>query len=633
MPDIVSRIKIEAQGIDQAAREIRKLKQAYDEVGEAAKGLSPTSVASADPFAQATARGGAGQAERNAATEKHNREIRERESANRAMGQMARGGAQSLMSVAESIGAGRPASALGGIAQSLGGMLGGAGGLITGGLLAAGGAAMMTQRFADTAYGRMSEIYGAGISQRLNRGYQEIQNVQAGYGRMGIPLGMVRSFFSGASRSGFNMEDAGALDATSVAMEAMAELGVDPGVFSSLFGQMSRNQLDLGRFAGGRGYNLIKQGAQAFGEENVGMYLQQMSQGIQQMASRGIDISEDALTRQSEFLSGLATFGGMSPEGAAAMAARSLERGRQAAQLQRPEDIMAFQAMRRMSPNASTTEIMLQMERNPDQVNQAVYQYLQTMSGDNEDLLRLRMQRYLGGTMSETVDFIATQRGILSGEEPTDTRSDGKWRRTDAQGNIIPRDFQARRAHALQQSHNFQGIEEASLRLVNNLQELFNSVFIGDTSMDAIGTGMTWQGYKLSKREATPGGSGGWGAGSSDVEMISEYARTFNLPELNQHQKQMLSIGSGDTGTTTFIGENIFEPIVESVFAQVRASGLTQDQEGKLRRAELAYLTDDSTGMVTRMTPDQFENKVAEVLEFLEKTFNFVPTDALPEEH
>ena len=61
MADIMSRIILQAQGGDQAAREVGKVTEAYEKAGRASKGIGgdvSTGGAAGDPFARATAPGG-----------------------------------------------------------------------------------------------------------------------------------------------------------------------------------------------------------------------------------------------------------------------------------------------------------------------------------------------------------------------------------------------------------------------------------------------------------------------------------------------------------------------------------------------------------------------------------------------
>ena len=509
MPDIVSRIRLEAQGADQAAREIRKLRDAYNEVAQAGRGISPAGVG-ADPFAQAvSAPGGGVYGGQRAPADIVNRETRgrnyrnqvsDREKANsdfNASMRRAPGGVTQAMGTAEAAATGRGGTALGQMAGGLGALLGGPVGL---GLLAGGAIAMGAQKFADNAYDRMQNIWGAGISQRVGRTYEDIQTVQTAYGRTGIPIQMVQQFFQAASQAGVNMNRPGALETSNVMMEAMASMGVDPGAAANLMGQMTRGGLGMEQFDA---YNLFGRVSKTFGRENVSMYLQEMARGINQMATQGIDITEEAFSRQTNLIGAFTKFGGMTPEGAIALNQQMMGRGISAAQLQRPEDIIAFQSMR--GAGMSVTDAMLAMEQNPDEVNRRVYQYLKGATGGQEDILRLRLQEYMGGntTMSAVVDFINTMEGIKgkSNEELSSDLGGGTgWigRYKDESGKWVYTD-KARELTAIRQSELFRGIEKSALDLTTGMSKTLQEFFKGPISVNALN--ITWAGYVPTLRE------------------------------------------------------------------------------------------------------------------------------------
>lgn len=505
MPDIVSRIRVEAHGADQAAREIRKLRDAYTEVGQAAQNLSPGGMG-ADPFAQAVSAPGGGVyggqrspadiMDRETRGRNYRDQVRERETSNSAFGgRGVPGGVGQGIGTAEAVATGRAGAAIGTAATGIGALLGGPLGI---GLLAGGAVVMGAQKFADNAFERMQNIWGTGISQRLGRTYENIQDVQTGYGRTGIPFGMVQQFFQAASQTGFNMNRPGALGATNMMMEAMASLGVDPSTVGGLMGGISRAGLDMGRLGGDRGYGLIGQVTKSFGRENVGLYLQEMTRGINEMATKGIDIQEEALTRQTNLLGAFRQYGGMTPEGAIAMNRQMMARGITAAQLQRPEDIIAFQAFR--STGVSVTDAMLAMEQNPDEVNRRVYEHLKGATGGREDILRLRLQEYMGGgtTISQVVDFINTMEGMgkKSQEElSSDLGAGSGWigRHYDENGNLVY-DDPARETVAVRQAELLRGVEESMLALTTGITKTLRDLLTGGLEVNALR--ITWKGYE-----------------------------------------------------------------------------------------------------------------------------------------
>ena len=419
MPDIISRIKVEAQGADQAAREILKLRDAYVAAGEAARGLSANiGGGGSDPFAKATAAGGgatqgggnspADVAMREERSRRYNENVRSRESKNSAMGAFKPSGIQQGFSVAEAMSQGRGGSALGGVMSGLGNLLGGPAGI---GLLAGGIAAMGIQKFADSAYGRIQDIFGTGMSQRMGMSREAVDARMLDYSRGGTPIGMVKSFFQAASVAGVDMSRSSTKGAINAAMDAATLLGTDPNALAGLIGALNRSNVNASNVLNP---SMLGMATKSFGQANTSLFVQSLQGLIDSASSRGIDLTSGSVNGMAQTMAGLASIGGFSAPGAAAFAQQLQGRGIQAASLSSPEDIIAFSAMRKSG--MSVTDTMLAMEQGPEAVNAGVYEYLKQATGGDTDLLRMRMQKYLGPgtTMSQVDRFITTQEEMAS---------------------------------------------------------------------------------------------------------------------------------------------------------------------------------------------------------------------------
>jgi hypothetical protein len=492
MPDIVSRIKVEAQGADQAAREIRKLKDAYDQVAAAAKGLSPGAIGGGDPFSKATApnsgvmAGGQSNADV-AARETRNRDYQEQANRRQNSNQGYNSGLRpsqvgGVFSTAEAAGAGRGGAALGGAANLAAGALGGGLGIA---LLALGAGAMGIQKFAESSYGRMENVFGGGISQRLGATYANTQNYMTELGRSGVPIGMVNALMTSASASGAQFT-AGTAGQFGLFADVAAGTGVDPGLLGQLLGATQRAGVSME-------YGTMAAGAGAFGRGSLGTFFTELNRTIEDAMTSGIKLSQEDLERRSTALSGYVQFGGLSPTGAVALSQTATARAQNAAQLQRPEDIIAFQAIRNLNPNLSITDVLLGMESDTEGTNAAVYQHLKRVAGGNTDLLRMRAQSYLGeGTsMGTAVGWLNTQRALAADETITTAGVRGKI--FDEAGNLVDAD-PARKTVAARQIELLKNVQDASLEITSMLGEF--STWLKGTPISTDATNVMFGGVR-----------------------------------------------------------------------------------------------------------------------------------------
>ena len=465
MPDTISRIRLEAQGADQAAREIRKLEEAYRRVQIAAQGLSPGSIMGGDAFSKATTpnsgvmAGGqtsADVAEREARNRRQTEDSRERQRQNAQYNAALRrtsGLTRTGFDVAEAAGSGRGGSAVGGIAAGLGSLLSGPLGI---GLAVAGIAGMGIQRFAESSQARLQNVFGTGMSQRLGATYADTQNFITGVARTGVPMEMIQGIMSSASAAGaqFNRDTA---ERFGLMANLAADFGVDPGTLGALIGAEER-----GGFATARG--TLRAGLGTFGPGGMGTFLTELTRTIENAMQSGIQLSQEEIDRRGNVIAGYMEFGGLTQTGATALNQMVESRAQQASLLSRPEDIVAFQAVRQANPNMTIVDVLRTMEANPTATNQNVLQYLQRATGGNQDELYLRLRNYLGGnaTIGQIDAFIENM-----GRDIPPGAGAGL-----PQAALETQDREGRMTQALVQVEGLKGVQDAALELTTALNRV-----------------------------------------------------------------------------------------------------------------------------------------------------------------
>jgi hypothetical protein len=486
MPDIVSRIKVEAQGADQAAREIRKLKEAYEQVSLAAKGISPAGVGGADPFQQAISAGAAaggvvGQSSADvAARETRNRQFADaaqrREQANSNYNRGLAGNVNGAFSSAQAFQSGQLGQVGGNALQGLGGLVGGAAGMT----MIAGAAALYgLNKLAQNSQERIGQYWGSGISQRMGASYEDVSTGAVAYGRAGINAQTINSFFSSASSRGFTY-NRGSQGAVNQMMEVMASMGIDPGTMGSFAGALSQT----GNIGMGSSYNLYGMGKNAFGQAGMGQFVAAITQGFENAMQRGIEVTPEAAARQANMMAAYGNFGGLSVAGAASLNQMATGRAQSAAGLNSPEDLIAFQAMR--SQGMSVTDTLLSMEHNPNQTNRSVYEYIKQSTGGDRDLMRMRLRSYMpDASMSQIEAFIASMEGTAG-------MNMGEIAAGGAMGVAsFSSEGYARQATAVENNRALFGVEEEVNRLKTDLMSALLGVDPSELSSYGIqfGTG------------------------------------------------------------------------------------------------------------------------------------------------
>lgn len=414
MPDIVSRIKVEAQGADAAAREIRKLKKAYDEVAAAAKGIG----GGTDPFSAATESGGGASSA----------EVRDRQKSNDDQKQVAdsrlnnnkqypnqngnypaayggsnlqQQGGNKFINMANTAFSGAQQANAGQMAGGIGTVLSGIAAFMTSpagiALIAAGTLAKGVQTLATPAVERRTRIWGSGATQRMGGNYTDTANWEALMGAEGIPLDQVRAFTSAASNTGFSWDNPGASYAAGIAMQAQASTGLSVNTSAGMIGALSKAGMHQANF----NKSTIGAGVGAFGVENLGTYISGLTNVINTRESQGIQMTSESLKGMQSLITGLGVTGGLSIDASVAAGNRISARGISAAKLGSPDDILSMFAMGGVGKSLTDTQIM--MEQEPEKVATAVYDILKTRYSGDEDSLNQAFMQYTKGTMSETV--------------------------------------------------------------------------------------------------------------------------------------------------------------------------------------------------------------------------------------
>ena len=629
MPDIVSEIKLKASGADQAAREILKIKAAYDQTGKAAQDISPDGVGAKDPFARAT---GGGPARNEALTTRqreertalYRRQREAREDANKGYNADLRrlpGMVSGATGVMQQAGAGKMFGAAGGVLASVGSLLGPAGL----GLAAAGIGIKAMGELGGSAFERVQRYWGTGISQRLGVESEDVSGFAIRAGRTGIPAEMINSLLQSASGAGFSATKPGGNVAAQFALEASAMMGVDPSTMGRLLGGVSRAGIGGDKL----NYEMYGMAKGTFGVENVGMFMSELSRTLEEAMTRGVSLTAEQFDRHTGMLGAYAQYGGVSVTGAVAINQMMTQRGAQAGRLQRPEDIIAFQAMRAATPSASITDIMLQMEENPLSVNRAVYEYLKTSTGGNQDLLRLRMQSYTGGTMSQTAVMIKTFEGL-----DRETHDDKKkrygslkyapWRRLDPLGEgddaRLGSEDEARRYYAAEQIKLLTGLEDLALSFKTALVELLRG---GETDLNIRNATFTSLSFDPAAFEKTGLETISEIAGNRELKnQLSKYYRigaaftTYNTPEEFKQIVEEGGMGAGGTlGGWSSIATEIWTSILAAGTEQLGSRALAKPLTDLLQEFGGLYSLNEESNWDSKKVINLLERMVDTLVE------------------
>lgn len=404
MPDIISKIRLEATGGDQAAREVRKVKDAYDDVSASASGISATVGGDYSAFARATAAGGgAPGAPGGSAT------VTDFDESQRRHGDSVAAGEQRVDATRRSGGSGYLGlqNAALGAGQQLGGgqalgaagtALAGLGGAVAGialPALAVAGILKAGQSLVNNEGELWELVYGSGASQRLGVDATKLRDWYVGTRETGVPTPMLQEFMQTLSATGFNATDRGALSYMRGSTELTAQAGVSGSVLGSLGGTIARSNLQMLKAEGL--YDLANRGAGAFGKENLDRFFTKLTETLESVMAQGIVLTDEDIRAQTVTQGALAKYGGFSVTGAQAAEEAMRSRGVGAAQLATPGDIIAFNLARRREgmPEGETVFETLKWMETPAgglATTANMFQYLEGVTPDDFNLAnRMRM--------------------------------------------------------------------------------------------------------------------------------------------------------------------------------------------------------------------------------------------------
>jgi hypothetical protein len=385
-----------------------------------------------------------------------------------------------------------------------------------------------------------------------------------GLARTGVPLTMVQGLMQAAGGSGAQM-NATTVSQFSMMADIAAGSGVDVGVLGALLGAQQRAGVNTTYAMGARG-------AGAFGRGSLGTFFTELTRTIEDAMQSGISLSQEEVERRANVIAGLATVGGLTPTGAVAMNQMMTSRGQRAGLLQNPEDIIAFQALRK--PGMSIAETIEAMEENPTVVNEAMFEHMERASGGNRDELFLRVRRYLGGnaTARQVNSFIATRGGeaVADGEGLPTAGIYGKRYVRDDQGNIV-RDEEgnamledvdpARRTTALLQIEMLKGVQDAMLELTTALSSVSAWIMGRDISTSAADVGLG--GISISERREE----------LQDVHALIDEIDTMTTQNIQNLQAEVINLNADELKRVT----PLINPTMAENFSTIAAIGDNPD--------------------------------------------------------
>lgn len=405
--DIISKIILQAQGGDQAAREVGKVTKAYQEAGQAAKGINPESTVSSDPFARATGGGAPRSYSREGNDDYRDRmRRREREHFERTSGG-GRGGVGGLLTGGiNAVTTGATGDVSSGIASGLG-ALGALGKLGIVGVIA-GATVGAVSKLADKDLDLRSQIWsGSGIGQRLSqRNYDEFRasvrgllaGEGAGYSDMALPL---LQAMSESGTANFDQKDV-------LGMLAISQnTGVNVGSLGKLYGRLQ---------SAGAGGKLVTNpyfanaAEQGFGRGRMTEFVDTVTSAIEGAMTRGFEkgssIFGNSYTLFAQSLADLGRFGGVAPEAAKGIFGKvqagiaASDRG-----ITSPEEAMQFLAARK--PGESYFETLKRMT-SPESEMQRYENLKMWAGGDKDKLIQMVMSQY-GMGVREAEAYIRTK--------------------------------------------------------------------------------------------------------------------------------------------------------------------------------------------------------------------------------
>lgn len=423
MADVISRIVLQASGGDQVAREVGKIKKAYEEAGESAKGMSASGGAGGGQSAfqrattppqsvvQAEGARSQGVADLRDAAERRRSAHEALAGRNTNAGQVfnARGATQGIQA-ATSMAGGDP---VGGAAQGLGmvGKLGKAG--IIGAVVAAAG--IGTVRLAEDATERQRQLF-YGLGQGLGQNeYDPFRNSVRSLEQQGLAPNLME-YLNALRSSGGQFDESAAA--------RVLQLNYGMGVSAASLGQLQGRMNLAGANAAGlnimdtdtaAGAWTATKAEQTFGRGRMGEFYSAIASAVEGAMTRGFErgsgIFQRVYTNYVQGISDFANFGNVGPEAAVGIfnkvqgaMARS-ERG-----LQTPQDAAAFIAMRQ--PGESYVDTILRMS-SPEAEDERYRRLRDRAGGDRESLVLMVAQEF-GLSIREADRYVDTKEGRIS---------------------------------------------------------------------------------------------------------------------------------------------------------------------------------------------------------------------------
>ena len=422
MPDVLSRIRIEATGGDQAAREVGKVKKAFDETAESARGVSRVAVgAAADPFQQAVTRGALATDPGEVATREQRRggeleKVRQREGEHRAGGlsqRMVGGGVSGISAVSrgDPLGAGQAGLQTGAGMAMAGGLMKLVPWLL-GGAVALGGAKALAQ----AEWGRLQGLYETGLAQQTGQTYTALRNYQVQFGAEtgAPPLSMIQAFTRGVTGGGLFGREGGEFETFAPQMRAMARQAERWGIDPTGMGQFMARGTQFGLQQGGTttllSNEIVGQLVTAFGHGRVTEAVRGLSSIMEKSLSEGVR----AGFQDPEWLQGVtrdiaqyAVQGGFNMEGAMGLYSKMHERaGRMTTEVTGPADVMAIRAFRK--PGESLFQTQLRGFQDRKAFKQTEFEAVRSMFGGDPDMMSRYFMRMGGLSPQQAWTYVQT---------------------------------------------------------------------------------------------------------------------------------------------------------------------------------------------------------------------------------
>ena len=418
--DVISRIVLQAQGGDQAAREIGKVKNAFDEAGKSAKQVAAgVGGAAADPFAAATSKAlpsprvVGGGASPTPGFEKDPMEgARQRTQQHEALtGLPFQRGAAVATGMATSVSQGDVAGTAAGGLAGIAGIAGAAAPWLLGAAILAKGTGALAVGEKESVH----QLWQSGMAQRMGLGYTSLRNQLLAMARnpAGVPSEKLTGLTQALGAAGGRMTGQFFPMA-----QRMTNWGVDPSAMGQTMATMQR----LG-FQGGVSENTMGVLGGAFGVGRIGPAMQSVGAILENAMARGADRAGTMLSKGTlGIATRLAAFqgGGFSLEGATQLYEQMDQTAAGTSRLKTPMDVMTFRAMRK--PGEPMFETLLRMEGgkggSTEDTQIAEYQMLKERFGGNLNMVKMVLMRGRNLTAIQAEAYVGVREGLVSPPAP-----------------------------------------------------------------------------------------------------------------------------------------------------------------------------------------------------------------------